>query len=162
MSFWDDLSRKVSQGTRTLSQKSVELFEIAKVKLDIASEKDKIGNLYEEIGRVIYQDYRKGNLKEKSVLDKCQLIDEIYYKINRLNRKVMQIKGGTLCKRCGEAVNASQRYCHMCGRELEQPTRVVGEGEDFRVEVLNGSVCGKCGALIQQGSEFCPSCGDKL
>jgi RNA polymerase subunit RPABC4/transcription elongation factor Spt4 len=162
MSFWDDLSRKVSQGTRTLSQKSGELLEIAKVKLDIASEKGRISNLYEEIGRVVYEDYRKGNLKEKPVLDKCQLIDEIYYKINRLNRKVVQIKGGSLCEGCGEVVGASQRYCHMCGRELERANRVIRDGEDFRVEVMNGSVCGKCGALIQQGSEFCPSCGDKL
>ena len=59
-------------------------------------------------------------------------------------------------------VGASQRYCHMCGRELERANRVIRDGEDFRVEVMNGSVCGKCGALIQQGSEFCPSCGDKL
>lgn len=162
MSFWDDISKKVAQGTKTLSQKSGELFEIAKVKLDVASEKDKIGRLYEEIGKTVYEDYKRGSLKEKSVMDKCQLIDEINFKINRLNRKMMQIKGGTLCKRCGEVVNSSQRYCHMCGRELEKLTRVVEEGEDFKVEVSNGSICGKCGALIQHGSEFCPSCGYKL
>jgi len=162
MNFWDELSRKLSQGTKTLSQKSGELFEIAKVKLDVASERDKIGRLYEEIGKTVYEEYKRGGLKEKSVMDKCQLIDEIHYKINRLNRKLMQIKGGTLCRKCGEVVNSSQRYCHMCGRELEKVTRIVEEGEGFRVEVSNGAVCGRCGALMQQGAEYCPSCGDKL
>ncbi|MFA7216308.1 MAG: zinc ribbon domain-containing protein [Bacillota bacterium] len=162
MSFWDDLSRKVSQGTKTISQKSGELFEIAKVRLDIASEKDKIGKLYEEIGKSVYQDYKRGNMKEKQVMDKCQLIDEINYRINRLSRKAMQIKGGTVCKKCGEVVDSSQRYCHMCGRELEKFTRVVEEREDFRVEVSNGLVCSKCGVLVQEGAEYCPACGNRV
>ena len=86
MGFWEELSGKISRGTKTLSQKSSELFDIAKVKLDIASEKDKIGKLYEEFGKSVYRDYKGGNLKEKQVMDKCQLIDEINYKIIRLNR----------------------------------------------------------------------------
>ncbi len=162
MCFWEELSGKISRGTKTLSQKSSELFDIAKVKLDIASEKDKIGKLYEEIGKSVYRDYKGGNLKEKQVMDKCQLIDEINYKINRLNRKVMQIKGGTVCGNCGEAVDSLQQYCHICGRKLERFTRVIEEEDDFRVEVSNGSVCGECGALVQEGSEFCPSCGKRI
>ncbi len=162
MNFWDDLSRKVSQGTKVLTQKSGEMFEIAKVKLDVASEKDKIGKLYEEIGKIIYQDYKRGALKEGEVSDKCQLIDEMNYKIKRLNQKITLIKGGSLCRTCGQVVNSSQRYCHACGRELERLARVIEDRDDCRVEVANGSVCDKCGALIQEGSEFCPSCGKKF
>jgi RNA polymerase subunit RPABC4/transcription elongation factor Spt4 len=161
MGFWDDISRKVSYGTKVVTQKSGELFEIAKVRMDVASEKDKIGRLYEEIGKVMYKDYKAGNLKQKEIIEKCQLIDELNYKIKRLNQKVVQIKGGSLCRKCGEVVDASQRYCHTCGRELERAARVVDEGANYRVEVANGSMCGKCGALVQEGSEFCPSCGNK-
>ena len=49
MGFWEELSGKISRGTKTLSQKSSELFDIAKVKLDIASEKDKIGKLMRKL-----------------------------------------------------------------------------------------------------------------
>lgn len=162
MNFWDDLGRKVSKGTKTFSQKSVEIFEIAKVKLDIASEKDKIGRLYEEIGKSVYRDYKQGSLKEKQTTDKCKAIDELNRKIDRLNRKVTQIKGSTLCKGCGEVVGFSQEYCHVCGRELERHTRIVEEGDDFRVEISNGLMCDKCGALVQEASEFCPACGKRF
>ncbi len=162
MSFWDDLNIKVAKGAKTLSQKSGELLAIARLKLDIASEQDKIGKIYEEIGRAVYEDYKLGNLKEKQVIEKCKLIDEISHRVEQLNRRAMQIRGGILCKECGEIVGASQVYCHICGRELGSFAKVVEEGEDFSIEVSNGLVCDKCGALVQEAAEFCPSCGKKI
>lgn len=162
MNFWDDISRKISQGTKAVTQKSGELFEIAKVKMDVASEKEKISDLYEEIGKFIYSDYKKGNVKQEEIIEKCHLIDELNYKVKMLNQKVVQIRGGSLCRKCGEVVEASQRYCHVCGRELEGTTRVIDEGPHYKVEVANGSVCQKCGALAQEGSEFCPACGNRV
>lgn len=148
MSLWDDLSVRLSRGAKTLSQKSGELFAVAKLKLDIAAEEDKIDRLYRDIGKFIYEDYKRGNLKERSVMDKCELINEITHRIEQLNRRAMQIKGGALCKSCGEAVGASQVYCHICGRKLGGPGKVVEEGKDFSIEVANGLVCDKCGALV--------------
>ena len=96
MNFWDDISRKISQGTKAVTQKSGELFEIAKVKMDVASEKEKINDLYEEIGKFIYSDYKKGNVKQEEIIEKCHLIDELNYKVKMLNQKVVQIRGGSL------------------------------------------------------------------
>lgn len=162
MNLWDDISKKVSRGTKVVTKKSGELLEVTKIKMDVASERDKIGELYEEIGKMMYRDYKSGGLKHREAAEKCQLIDEHNYRIKKLNRKIVQIKGGSLCKKCGEVVEADQRYCHSCGRELESTPRVIDEGEDYKVEVENGSVCEKCGALTQEGSEFCPDCGNKV
>jgi hypothetical protein len=162
MSFWDDIGKKVAQGTKIISQKSGEVFEITKVKLDIAAEKDKMAKLFEEIGRTIYENYKSDNLKSTDVVDKCQLIEEIEYKIKKLNQKVAQIKGGSLCRVCGEVVSSSQRYCHHCGRELEKSSRVIEDRDGYKVEVSNGEVCNDCGTLNQKGAEYCSACGKKL
>jgi len=162
MSIWDDIGKKVSQGTKILSQKSSEVFEVTKVKLDIAAEKDRINKLYEEIGKAVYENYKAGNPKSPDVTDKCQLIDEIEYKIKKLNQKTVHLKGGSICRDCGEIVNATQQYCHHCGRKLERTSRVVEDKDGYKVEVSNGEVCEDCGTLNQIGADFCSNCGKKL
>jgi RNA polymerase subunit RPABC4/transcription elongation factor Spt4 len=162
MSLWDDISRKVTKGTKVVSQKSGELIEVTKIRLDMASEKDKIRKLYEDIGKAVYSSRKDGVRRESEIEANCQLIDEIQYKIRRLNQKIVQIKGGSLCKRCGQVVGPDQRYCHSCGRELELTGRVVADNDDYRVELSNGEVCKQCGALNQDGSEYCASCGKRL
>jgi RNA polymerase subunit RPABC4/transcription elongation factor Spt4 len=162
MSLWEDISKKVSKGTKVVSQKSGELLEVTKIRLDMASEKDKIRKLYEEIGKAVYNSHKDGVRREAEIEANCQLIDEIQYKIRRLNQKIVQIKGGSLCKRCGEVVGSNQRYCHGCGRELELTSMVVADNDDYKVEISNGEVCKQCGALNQSGSDYCASCGKKL
>jgi len=162
MGFIDDISKKISKGTRIIGQKSGEVFEVTKVKLDIASERDKLEKLYEDIGKMVYEIHKEGSMEIPDISDKCRLIDEVQYKIKSLNRKIVQIKGGSLCKKCGEVVSPTQRYCQHCGRELEQVSSVVENKEDYRVEVSNGVVCKECGAFNEKGSEYCSSCGDEM
>lgn len=162
MGFIDNISKKVSKGTKAIGQKSGEIFEVTKIKLDIASEKDKLEKYYEDIGKIIYKSYKEGNMEIPEVSDKCQLIDEIQQKVKSLNKKIAQIKGEGICKECGEVVSSSQRYCHHCGRELEKVSPVVENEKEYRVEVSNGVLCKECGALNEKGAEYCSSCGKEM
>ncbi len=161
MGFIDDIGKRISRGTKVLGQKSGEFIEVTRIKLDIASEKDKLEKLYEEIGKIAYQFYKDGSGDMPQISDQCRLIDEIQQKIKILNKKIVQVKGGSLCKECGEVVSTTQRYCHHCGRELERTNAVVENEKEYRVEVSNGVVCKECGALNEEDAEYCASCGNK-
>lgn len=161
MGFIDEIARKISKGTEIIGRKSGEMLEITKIKLDMASEKDKLEELYEEIGKAVYDTYKKGELQFPEVADKCKLIDDIHYRIRRLKQKIAEIKGGSICRDCGEVVSPTQRYCHQCGRKLEPVSTVVEDREGYKLEITNGVVCQDCGTLNEAGSQYCSSCGKK-
>lgn len=46
------------------------------------------------------------------------------------------------CRECGAELNENERFCHSCGKPVEQV-----------------SFCSKCGTKIEDGQNFCPKCG---
>lgn len=54
------------------------------------------------------------------------------------------------CPKCGNAVDARQRFCGECGSEVLP---------QVRNEVSASGACPECGACIPSGAKFCPVCG---
>lgn len=109
MAFIDD----VKKVTKSIAQKTGDLMEISKLNLSISQEKDKIGRLYSEIGKAVYEKYKAGN--DLGFGEKCASIAEIERKIDELQQKLCELKNVKKCPSCGAELSMDSAYCPKCG-----------------------------------------------
>jgi hypothetical protein len=112
MAFFDDVKRF----GRNITEKSKDMIEITKLNSQINAEKDKIRNLYTNIGEQLYKNYLAG---ESTAYDEiCLQIKEIEDKIKELQDKVLELKNASKCPGCGAEVAKGIAFCSQCGTKL--------------------------------------------
>ncbi len=112
MAFLDD----VKKFGKNITDKGKDVIEITKLNSQIGTEKDKIKDLYVQIGEQVYRAYSAG---ESSVNDEsCAQIKEIELKIEELSAKVLELKNASKCSNCGAEVTKDTAFCSKCGNKI--------------------------------------------
>ena len=112
MTFLDDV-RRIG---KNIAEKGKDVLEITKLNTQIASEKDKIKDLYEKIGEQVYNSYLSSGSSEYE--DLCVQIQEIENKIKELTDKVLELKNAVKCSNCGAELTKDTIYCPKCGTKV--------------------------------------------
>ena len=83
--------------------------------------KGKIKDLYEEIGKQVYQKHIHGeNVKiEEDINSFCAQIDELSKEVEKCQEEVLALKNKRIWENCYVEIELSSRYCPHCG--FEQP-----------------------------------------
>lgn len=133
MDFFNKLGDIANKTYKSASQKTGELAKEAKTKMKMSENKSKINDLYEEIGKIVYQKHIHGeDVKiEEDLNEYCRQIDELSKEIEKCQEEVLALKNKRICENCYTEIELSSKYCPQCG--FEQPEE---DKEDIKEESI--------------------------
>jgi len=119
MDFFNKLKNVANKTYKSASQKTGELAKEAKIKMKMNENKSKIKDLYEEIGKIIYQKHiHEEVVKIKEDLDSyCSKIDELSKEQEKLQEELLTLKNKRICENCYTEIELNVKYCPHCGFE---------------------------------------------
>lgn len=127
MDFFNKLGNIASETYKKTSKKTGELAKEAKIRMKMNEDKGKINDLYEEIGKIVYQKHLKD--EDVSIKDDlnsyCTQIDELSATIDKALEQLLSLKGKRICENCHTEIDVKVKYCPSCGKE--QPEIQVEE-----------------------------------
>ena len=114
-----DIANKTYQKT---TQKTGEIAKEAKTKMKMNENKSKIKDLYEEIGKIIYQKHIHGEeVKiEEDLNAYCNQIDDLSKEIEKYQEEILNLKNKRICENCYAEIELSSKYCPHCGFEQQE------------------------------------------
>ena len=162
----EEISKKVgdtaSNTYNTVADKSGKLIEETKLKISISEKQTDIDEIYEEMGKAVYNLYKADEDVGKEFTKQCKKIDKLNDEINNMNTKILYNKGLRTCSSCGEVITLDSKFCTNCGEKqktfkLKEDKKVIKKDE---VEVEK--VCPECGQVFEPTAKFCNKCGHKF
>ncbi len=159
MGFFDELSKKASETYKNTAEKTNKLAREMKLKSLMNEDKDKIEEIYIEIGKKVYEKHiREENIDIKSELaDECSKIDAYAKEIEDTRMEILSLKNLRLCKKCAAEISITAKFCPKCGATQEEERasdNVVTEimvKENGVVEVANN---GEMESNIEHGNNM--------
>ena len=137
MEFFDKLTKKASETYKGAAEKTGKIAKEAKLKLKINENKSKINDLYEEIGRKVYQKHAETGevCIKKDLEEECAKIDILSAEIAKYHKEILELSDLKTCIKCKEPMDKNAKFCPKCGEK--QP--VVEEAPAMKVEVVEES-----------------------
>lgn len=125
MGFFSDLSKKTTETTGKIAKET-------KLKLKINENKGKINELYEEIGKKVYEKHvRKENLDISTDLaEECSQIDTLAKEVEDARVEILSLNQKRVCAKCAAEIDKEALFCPKCGEKqepLETPKKEVLE-----------------------------------
>lgn len=115
MGFFSDLGRKTSETTGKIARET-------KLKMKINENKGKITDIYEEIGKKVYEKHvREENIDIKADLEEeCKKLDELSKEIEEARIEILKLNQKKLCSKCSAEIENGALFCPKCGEKQEQ------------------------------------------
>ena len=135
MEFFDKLTKKASETYKGAAEKTGKIAKETKLKMKINENKSKINDLYEEIGKKVYQKHTADeelNIKEE-LKEECEKIDILSAEIDSYHEEILTLSDVKACIKCKETIDKHAKFCPKWG--AEQPK--IEEEEAKEVEVLD-------------------------
>lgn len=151
MSFFDRLSKSVTEASQKTIAKTKELADISRLNTMISEQEKNITNQYIQIGK-LYISLHKDNCEE-DFAGMIAAIAEAETKILDYKKQIQDIKGVQRCEKCGAEVPNGAAFCSSCGATM--PKIQMSESSDY-------VKCENCGADVKKGTRFCTSCGKPM
>ena len=138
MDFFNKLGKKASETYQVTKEKTVKFSEEMKLKGKINEAKNKITNLYEEIGEIVYNQY-KTNIEEgkEDISAKCEEISKQFDKIAKFENDILSLKEVKKCTKCNAEINKKDDFCSKFGKEQpkqEEKVEIKQESEIQQVQ----------------------------
>lgn len=136
MEFFDKLGKKASETYKYTTEKTSKIAKEAKLRMQMNEKKSKIEELYEEIGKKVYEHHIsdiKIDIDLEAILEEyCTKIDEICDSIEDERKELLALKDKKQCPECFYEMEQDYNYCPNCGFEQ---TQIVEE--DIKQEITN-------------------------
>lgn len=143
MDFFNKLSKKASETYQFTKDKTTKISGELKLRNKINECKNKIEDIYEEIGRMVFAQYKSNTMGEsEEIKEKCEEIDKLNEEISTAETAILELKEIKKCVSCGAEIKLDVVFCPKCGKEqpkvekpvepevVEEPTEEVVEPED--------------------------------
>ncbi len=130
MDFFDKLGKKATKACKVTADKTGKLAKETKLKFKMSELKSKIEDIYEEIGKKVYEKHvQKEEISTNDLLEECKQIDAISNEIERIRQECLDLKDKKICQKCFKEIDKNMKFCPECGAKQE-------EEEAKEVEVL--------------------------
>ena len=125
MSFFNDLGKKTTETTAKIATE-------AKLKIEIAENKERIKEFYEELGRKVYENHiREENIDIKDIISvDCFKIDELSKQIENARKEILVLNNKKMCKKCFAEIEINDMFCSKCGEKQKEEKTVFEEAEE--------------------------------
>ena len=121
MEFFDKLGKKASEAYKVTADKTGNLAKETKLKLKMGELKSKIEDIYEEIGKKVYDKHvKKEEISTNDLLEECKQIDEISNEIEKIRQECLELKDKKQCQKCFKEIDKNMKFCPECGAKQEE------------------------------------------
>ena len=140
MEFFDKLTKKASETYKGAAEKTGKIAREAKLKIKISENKSKINDIYEEIGKKVYQKHTSNEevCIKKDLEEECAKIDILSSEIDSYHKEILELSNVKVCTNCGEHIAIEAKFCPKCGTEQpeikEEPAKEVEIIDDNQEE----------------------------
>ena len=121
MDFFDRLGKKASEAYKVTADKTGKIAKETKLKFKMGELKSKIEDIYEEIGKKVYETHiKKEEISMNDLLDKCKQIDEMSSEIEKIRQECLELKDKKQCPKCFKEIDKNMKFCPECGAKQEE------------------------------------------
>ena len=125
MDFLNKLGKKASEACQITKEKTTKLSGEIKLRNKINDCKNKINALYEEIGKIVYAEYKSGAKNESDeISSKCEEIANLNTEIEKAETDILALKDIKKCVACGAEIALDVEFCSKCGKEQPKIEKV--------------------------------------
>ncbi len=143
MGFFEGLSKKASETYKNTAEKTNKFTREFKLKSLINDDKDRIEEIYIEIGKKVYEKHiREEDINIKSdLIEECSKIDAYAKEIEDMNNEILSLKNLRLCYKCAAEIDLKAKFCPKCGAPQEvkdENANVQEDNSNIREEFQKG------------------------
>ena len=134
MDFFDKLGKKASQAAKVTADKTGKIAKETKLKFKIGELKTQINDIYEEIGKKVYEKHIREEeiCIKKDLEEQCTKIDVLSDEIDALLKECLELKDKKQCPSCYKEIERDDKFCPNCGeKQTQEPAREVEVLEDL-------------------------------
>lgn len=124
MDFFNKLSKKASEAYKVTADKTGKIAKETKLKLKMNELKSQINDIYEEIGKKVYEKHiREEEISIKDDLEEsCTKIDVLSDEIDDILKQCLDLKDKKICPKCYTEIEKQEKFCHICGEKQTEDT----------------------------------------
>lgn len=143
MDFFDKLGKKASQAAKVTADKTGKIAKETKLKFKIGELKTQINDIYEEIGKKVYEKHIREEeiCIKKDLEEQCTKIDVLSDEIDALLKECLELKDKKQCSSCYKEIERDNKFCPNCGekqtQEVAKEVEVLEDLENTEVEEDN-------------------------
>lgn len=131
MNFLDKLTKTATNTYKYTQEKTSKITKIAKLKSLMNEDKQKIEDLYNEIGKEVYENHVR---QEKidivlKIEEICKEIDVYADEIELTRMELLKLKDLKQCKKCSYEMELDFRFCPSCGEPQNNENNKIEEEE---------------------------------
>ena len=121
MDFFDKLGKKATEAYKVTADKTGKLAKETKLKFKMGELKSKIEDIYEEIGKKVYEKHvQKEEISANDLLEECKQIDELSNEIEKIRQECLDLKDKKQCSKCFKEIDKNMKFCPECGAKQEE------------------------------------------
>ena len=139
MDFFDKLGKKASEAYRATADKTGKIAKETKLKIKMGELKSKINDIYEEIGKIVYEKHiKKEQIDiEKDLIEQCTNIDVMSDEIEALLKECLELKDRKQCPKCFTEIEKDAKFCPKRGMRQEENKDKTQEENQNEVQQEN-------------------------
>ena len=125
MGFFNELGKKTSKATTKITRET-------KLKMKINENKEKIRELYEEIGTIIYEKHIREediNIKEE-LNEQCSKLDDLSKEIEQDRMEILKLNNKKMCIKCFAEIESDMKFCPKCGKKQSEEKTNLQKAEE--------------------------------
>lgn len=142
MNFLDKLTKTATSTYKYTQEKTSKITKIAKLKSLMNEDKQKIDDLYNEIGKEVYENHvREEKIDIVSKIEEvCKEIDVYADEIEITRMELLKLRDLKQCKKCSYEMELDFKFCPSCGEPQNNKNMNEKELEENKnVNVTNNS-----------------------
>ena len=119
MDFTEKISSNFLKLKKTVIKGTNKVVEASKLTLNLSEKKSTLKEIYEEIGRKVYNLGNEEIVEQLVVSSEISEITRLKEEIENLEEQLAKIKNKQKCPNCGSNIGSSDAYCKVCGSKTE-------------------------------------------
>ncbi|MBZ4644849.1 MAG: hypothetical protein PWR27_279 [Petroclostridium sp.] len=120
MTILNEIRNKMTETAKSAIKKSNEIVEVTKLSISIGDAQSRIDKLLKDIGKIMYDAYKSGEIFSEEISTICLEIDEIADEINSMRQKIAQLKNVKVCPVCEKENESDASFCSRCGHKISE------------------------------------------
>lgn len=125
MGFFNDLGKKTTETTNKIARE-------AKLKVKMAENKNKIKELYEKLGKKVYESHIRE--EDIDVKEDCAKIDELSKEIEDARIELLTLNNKKMCVKCFAEIDKEAKFCPKCGEKQNKEEVMLEKTEEKLTE----------------------------
>ena len=125
MGFFNDLGKKTSEATSKITKET-------KLKMKINENKGKVSDLYEEIGKKVYEKHvrEEERVIKEELAQECAKLDELCKEIEEARKEILTLNQKKVCSKCYAEIDKEAQFCPKCGERQTAEETVLEKAEE--------------------------------